>query len=76
MPRENFTAAAKFAGIGFSLGATVVAAIWAGNWLDERWGTSPLFLMLFLVGGMAGFLRRLLWMLKKPGTDKRGPGTD
>ncbi len=67
MPQsERIANAAKFAGMGVSLGATVLAAIWLGNWLDEKWGTSPLFLMLFLVGGMAGFFRRLLWMLKRP----------
>lgn len=76
MPRrENIANAAKFAGLGFSLGATVIAAIWAGNWLDQRWGTSPLFLLLLLVGGMVGFLRRLLWMSRgRKGAEPADPG--
>jgi len=64
--KEKIAAGAQFVGIGFSLGATVAAALWLGNWLDERWGTSPLFVLLFLTGGLFGFTRRLLWMLRPP----------
>lgn len=64
--KKKIAAGAQFVGIGFSLGATVAAALWFGNWLDERWGTSPLFVLLFLTGGLIGFTRRLLWMLRPP----------
>lgn len=64
--RQGFATGARFIGVGFSLGATVIAALWLGNWIDERWGTSPLFLLLFLVGGLFGFVRRLMWMLRPP----------
>jgi len=64
--KQRIAAGAQFVGIGFSLGATVAAALWFGNWLDERWGTSPLFVLLFLTGGLIGFTRRLLWMLRRP----------
>ena len=67
MPESTRIAnAAKFVGIGVSLGVTVLAALVLGDLLDEKWGTSPLFIVLFLVGGMVGFFRRLLWMLRRP----------
>jgi F0F1-type ATP synthase assembly protein I len=53
------------AGMGVSLGAGVVAAIWGGNWIDAKLGTSPLFLLILLVGALYGWLRRLLWVLKQ-----------
>jgi hypothetical protein len=64
MDPDRLATGTRFVGLGFSLAVTVVAALWAGNWLDQRWGTSPLFLLLFLVGGLFGFTRRLLWMLQ------------
>ncbi len=71
--RETVATGARFVGLGFSLAGTVIAALWAGNWLDERWGTSPLFLLIFLVGGLFGFTRRLLWMLQqRPATPRSG----
>ncbi len=67
--KETVVAGASFVGMGFSLGATVFAAIWAGNWLDERLGTSPLFLLVLLVAGLFGFTKKLLWMVQPK--DKR-----
>ncbi len=72
---ESLSAGIRFVGLGFSLGAMVVAAIWLGNRLDEYLGTSPLFLLVFLVGGLVGFVRRMLWMLEKP-TRSGGRGRD
>lgn len=66
MPEGGLAASARFIGVGFSLGATVAAALWLGNWVDERWGTSPLFLLLFLLAALTGFVRRLLWLLRTP----------
>ncbi len=69
---EKLASGARFVGMGFSLAGTVLAALWLGNWLDQRWGTSPVFLLLLLVGGLFGFTRRLLWMLRpSPRTRKR-----
>jgi len=62
---SKVAAAARFAGLGFGLGATVVAAIWLGNQVDVYFGTSPLFLLVFLVAALVGFMQRLLWMLNK-----------
>ncbi len=43
--------AAPFLGIGSSLAATLGVCLWAGHWLDKRFGTGPIF---FLVGGAVG----------------------
>lgn len=66
MPQGGLAASARFIGVGFSLGASVAAALWFGNWIDEKWGTSPLFLLLFLVAALTGTVRRLLWLLRPP----------
>jgi ABC-type transport system involved in cytochrome c biogenesis permease subunit len=55
----------SFAGLGLSLGLTALVAVWAGNWLDERWGTSPLFALGLLLVALFGAMRRLIWLLKK-----------
>ena len=44
---------APFLGIGSSLAATVVIFVWGGHWLDERYGTEPLY---FLIGAALGLL--------------------
>ncbi len=72
---QRVAAGARFVGIGFSLAATVVAALWFGDFLDERWGTSPLFVLLLLVGGLLGFTRRLLWMLRPTGGGRTDRGS-
>jgi len=55
----------SIAGLGFSLGISVAASIWAGTWVDKKLGTSPLFLVFLLLAVLYGSFRRLLWVLKK-----------
>lgn len=44
------------------LTASILVSAWIGLWLDRRFQTDPLFLLVFvLVGGGAGFW--LLWRL-------------
>ena len=43
-------------GSGVQFAATIAFCLFAGWWLDERWSTSPLFLVSGIVfGAMAGF---------------------
>ena len=44
---------APFLGIGSSLAASVLVFVWGGHWLDERYGTEPLY---FLIGAGLGLL--------------------
>ncbi len=42
----------EIAGLGITLGLATALFAWAGNWLDGRLGTSPLFVLL---GAFLGF---------------------
>ena len=45
-----------FAGAGIQFAVTLVLFIFLGNWLDKRFGTAPLFILLgVFVGGGGGF---------------------
>lgn len=48
--------AAQFAGIGLQFTASLLLFLFAGQWLDRRFGTSPVFLILgVFVGAGAAF---------------------
>lgn len=42
------------AGLGMQFFASLVLFVYGGSWLDTRYGTSPLFLMLGLFVGAGG----------------------
>lgn len=42
-----------FTGMGWTIAVAIVLGVLAGNWLDGRTGTHPLFLLLGLVLGLA-----------------------
>lgn len=47
---------ATYAGVGIQFAIAIVLFALGGNWLDERVGSSPLFLILgVFVGGAAAF---------------------
>jgi F0F1-type ATP synthase assembly protein I len=45
--------AAWFTGMGWAIAISVVLGVVVGNWLDGRFGTHPLFLLIGLVLGLA-----------------------
>lgn len=59
---------AKYATLGISLVVTTAVYLFlgyrAGTWLDERWGTEPIFLLVGIVLGMvmsmASFAKELM----------------
>jgi F0F1-type ATP synthase assembly protein I len=54
--RKAGISGAEFAGIGIQFAATILVFVFAGIWLDKRFGTSPWLLILFVfVGASAGF---------------------
>ncbi|MGQ0538927.1 MAG: AtpZ/AtpI family protein [Gemmatimonadaceae bacterium] len=61
--------AAKYAGIGFQLAISIVLFLYAGQWLDRRLGSEPLFLIVgVFLGATAGFYsiyRKLMGDLRK-----------
>jgi len=56
----------SYAGIGFELVVPILLGVFAGNWLDSRWGTRPWLLvvgsLLGIVVGFYSFLRRVIPM--------------
>jgi F0F1-type ATP synthase assembly protein I len=51
----SFTRAATYAGLGFQFVAAILLCLYAGQWIDRKLGTKPLFLILgvFLGAGAA-----------------------
>lgn len=44
----------EFAGIGLQFALTILVFVFAGLWLDKRFGTSPWLLLIFVFFGAAG----------------------
>lgn len=59
---------AKYGNIALSFGLTLVFAVgggaWAGQWLDRRLGSFPVFLVVGLLAGVSLAFRSLFEMLK------------
>lgn len=54
--------------IGFSIAAPVVGGVLIGRYLDEKFGTRFIFLIIFIVLGVAsGFRNLFVLTTKKPG---------
>lgn len=52
----SYARAGAYITSGVQFAATIVFCLFAGWWLDERWSTSPLFLVSGIVfGAVAGF---------------------
>lgn len=64
--------ASDFAGIGLQLAASIVLFVFAGQWLDRRLGTGPVFLILGVFLGAGGSFYSMYRKLMGAGKD--GPG--
>lgn len=63
---QSYAQSSQYVGAGIQLAAAIFLCLLGGNWLDQRWGTSPLFLILgVFLGGVAGFYN-LVKMLTGP----------
>jgi len=53
---SNGPSSTKYAGIGLQFAVSILVFLYAGQWLDRKFGTSPIFLMLgVFVGAGAAF---------------------
>ena len=52
--RGSPVAGAEFAGIGVQFGLTILVFVFAGVWLDRRFGTSPWLLLICVFAGAGG----------------------
>jgi ATP synthase protein I len=53
--------AGPYVGLGTTLAVTVLAGLGGGHWIDGRWGTDPLFLIL---GGSLGVAAALIYFFR------------
>jgi F0F1-type ATP synthase assembly protein I len=51
--RRKGISGSQFAGIGIQFAVSIVLFAFAGVWLDKRLGTSPIFILLLVLGGGA-----------------------
>ena len=51
--------------VGLELGLCVIIGLVFGRWLDDKAGTSPLFMIGFLIFGFAAGLRGAIRAMKK-----------
>ena len=67
--------AGKFAGVGIQFAASLVLFLLAGQWVDRKFGTSPVFVLVgVFVGGGAAFYsmyRRLVAAQKEDDERRR-----
>ena len=62
---------ARLLGVGWYVAICIVGGVWGGVWLDEKLGTSPLFLLIGLMLGIviagAGVYRMLAALVSADG---------
>ncbi len=67
-PGEETPSPWALAGLGMQFFVAVLLFVYAGNWMDARFGTSPLFLLTGVIGGGGGTFylsyRRLMRKVK------------
>ena len=49
--RRKGISGTQFAGIGIQFAVSIVLFAFAGVWLDKRLGTSPIFVLVLVLGG-------------------------
>jgi len=63
--KNQWVAGARYMALGFEFAAIIVSAVVAGYYLDAYLASAPWLMLLLIVGGFVGAVRRLLWSLKK-----------
>ncbi len=64
-PPRKFKKYLRFSTIGLELGLAVVLGLFVGQYLDDRFGTTPWLLLLFLLFGLVAGFRNLFRLLKE-----------
>ena len=50
---SRWAAASRLLGIGFFVAICILSGVLAGLWLDDKFSTKPLFILLCLAAGLA-----------------------
>lgn len=75
------TSVAEYAGVGLQFAVAIIVFLYAGQWLDRKLGTSPLFLLLGVFGGAGAAFYSMYRKLTAGergaagGQSKKGDGT-
>jgi ATP synthase protein I len=73
--KGGFGAAGEYAGLGLQLTLSILLFLYAGQWLDRRLETAPVFLIIgVFVGAGAGFYaiyRKLMGDLKREEQERK-----
>jgi len=60
--------ALRFIGVGWFVGVSILLGVWGGHWLDEKFGTSPVLVIVGLILGLVvafyGVYRMLLPLMR------------
>ncbi len=71
---ETYRDIGPYLGLGTQLAATIILMFFAGRWLDGKFNTEPLFIIIFsILGGFAGiynFIKTVLQLNKKKKIEK------
>lgn len=60
---EKWAQLIRFVGVGFYIGACIVGGVFLGLWLDNRFNTKPILLLVFLIIGLVAAFWGVFQML-------------
>jgi F0F1-type ATP synthase assembly protein I len=64
----RWEAALRFIGVGWFIGLSILLGVWGGLWLDEKFGTAPIMVIVGLILGLVvafyGVYRMLLPLMR------------
>lgn len=66
-------AIALVSAIGIELAISVLLGVWIGRWMDGRFGTDPVFLLIGIFAGMAVGIWAVIQLIK-PFTEDKNDG--
>jgi len=73
---ESFKNAGPYLGLGTQLAATIILMFFLGRWLDSKFNSTPLMILICsFLGGFAGiynFIKTVLQLNEKKKSDKKG----
>ena len=63
--KELFDALLTYGTLGIEMGLSLVIGLGIGYYLDRHLGTSPVFLIIFMIFGLAAGMKRLYTLWKR-----------
>jgi ATP synthase protein I len=73
---RRWQAALRFIGVGWYVGLSILGGVLAGLWLDNRFGTKPLFVIIGLILGLAVAVYGVYRMFSLISNNKKKQGND